>query len=314
VVIDTEEEFDWAAPFDRNSTASSNIAEQGVAQEIFARHGIVPTYVIDHPVARSAHAQAVLRPALEGGRCEIGAHLHPWVTPPHEEAVNAVNSFPGNLPPDLERRKLDALTREIETQFGARPTIYKAGRYGVGPATLSTLIDLGFKIDVSVVPYTDFSAVHGPDFSAYPAQPFITNGGIVELPLSVDYVGALAAVGPRLYPLVAGRRGNKLHLPGILARLGLLERLRLSPEGHSLNDMKRQTSAAIKSGQRYFMLTYHSSSLLPGGAPYVRSEEDRRAFLATLDAYCRFFMQECNGRPSSVSALANALQAGGPGT
>lgn len=310
VVIDTEEEFDWSAPFNPQSTGTRNIAEQGLAQAIFDRYGIVPTYVIDYPVAQSAEGQAVLRPIAERGGCEIGAHLHPWVNPPQDEAVNAFHSFPGNLPDGLEERKLDVLAGCIEATFGRRPVIYKAGRYGVGPATDGILKTLGFTIDVSVVPHTDFSAAQGPDFSAYDNGFYRTAGGITELPLSVHFVGHLAAWGPRLFPLLSGGLARTLRLPGIFARLGLLERLRLSPEGHSLTDLIRQTRAALAAGQRSFMLTYHSSSLLPGAAPYVHTEADRQAFLATLDGYFAFFMGECGGRPSSVSGLAESLTPG----
>src|SRR3546814_2922527 len=71
--------------------------------------------------------------------------------------VNATNSYPGNLPPELEHAKLAALTEAIAGAFGARPVVYKAGRYGVGPATAGILEALGYRIDVSVVPFTDFS-------------------------------------------------------------------------------------------------------------------------------------------------------------
>src|SRR3546814_10508787 len=49
VVIDTEEEFDWHLPHSRDNTSVSAIAAQGPAQQIFARHDIVPTYVVDYP-------------------------------------------------------------------------------------------------------------------------------------------------------------------------------------------------------------------------------------------------------------------------
>ena len=97
-------------------------------------------------------------------------------------------------------------------------------------------------------------------------------------------------------------------MPAIAARGGLLERLRLSPEGHTLADMIRQTRAALAAGERLFMLTYHSSSLLPGAAPYVRSAGDRDRFLAALDGYIAFFLNECGGRAMAVSAAAARLR------
>lgn len=306
VVVDTEEEFDWNAPFDSNSRSTTNILFQPLAQEIMDRHGIVPIYVVDYPVADTPEAISVLRNIADNGRCEIGAHLHPWVSPPHQEVINAYNSFPGNLPPSLEREKLARLTARIEDAFGQRPTIYKAGRYGLGPASFATLLKLGYRVDTSVVPHTDFSASEGPDFTAFPSGPFIAGDGLIALPLSVHFTGALAAAGAKLYPALAAR--SRLRLPALTARLGLLERLRLSPEGHSLNDMKRQTRSALARGERYFMLTYHSSTLLPGGTPYVRSVADRDAFLHTLEEYFEFFMGECGGRGKRVTELATSTR------
>ena len=303
VVVDTEEEFDWNAPFNSNSRSTTNILYQPLAQEIMDRYGVVPTYVVDYPVADTPEAAAVLRAIAEDGRCEIGAHLHPWVCPPYDEPVDGFHSFPGNLAPTLEREKLARLTDRIEAAFGARPAIYKAGRYGLGPATFSTLQALGFRVDASVVPHTDFSDREGPDFTDFPAGPFQAGTELVGLPLSVHFAGALAAAGPGLYPLLTAPIGTRLRLPGIAARLRLLERLRLSPEGHSLAEMKRQTRAALARGERYFMLTYHSSTLLPGATGYVRDDAERKAFLEKLDGYFQFFTGECGGRAKSISAL-----------
>ena len=308
VVVDTEEEFDWNAPFNSSSCSTRNILVQPLVQEIMDRHGIVPIYVVDYPVADTPEAVSVLRAIADNGRCEIGAHLHPWVCPPHQELINAHNSFPGNLPPALEREKLVRLTALIEGAFGRRPTIYKAGRYGLGPATFATLMDLGYRVDASVVPHTDFSDASGPDFTGFPAGPFAPGDGLVELPLSVHFAGALAPSGPSIYPCLTRGAAKGVRAAGIAARLGLIERLRLTPEGQSLADMKRQTRAALARGERYFMLTYHSSTLLPGATCYVRNDAERAAFLERLAGYFQFFMGECAGQTRSLSAVSDGLQ------
>jgi len=308
VVIDTEEEFDWGAPFDPTSTSVANIGFQPMAQEIFDRHGVVPTYVVDYPVASTTAASSVLRGFAAAGRCEIGAHLHPWVNPPAGELLHVRYSYPGNLPPSLERQKLQVLTETITAAFGREPLVYKAGRYGIGAATPGILHELGYTVDASVVPHTDFSADGGPDFRDAPADPFMIDGQICELPLSVHFVGRLARYGPRLFPRLSGSTARRMRLIGCFSRLGLLSRLRLSPEGHSLADLIRQTRSAIAAGTRLFMLTYHSSSLLPGATQYVRTAADQRDFLGTLDGYLRFFVAELGGRPDTVARVATALR------
>ena len=134
--------------------------------------------------------------------------------------------------------------------------------------------------------------------------------GLCELPLSVHFVGRLATHGPRIFRCLSGTAMRRLRLIGICNRLGLLARLRLSPEGYSLADLIRQTRAALAAGTRLFMLTYHSSSLLPGATQYVRTETDRRAFLATLDGYLQFFLAELGGRADTATRVAAALAPG----
>jgi hypothetical protein len=46
--------------------------------------------------------------------------------------------------------------------------VYEAGRYGIGPNTALTLADLGYLVDLSVLPHTDLSARGGPEFSRCP--------------------------------------------------------------------------------------------------------------------------------------------------
>ncbi len=135
VVVDTEEEFDWGRPFSRDNVATASVPAQARAQAVFDRFGIVPTYMMTYPVATDPAAIDYFGGLQRAGKARIGAHLHPWVTPPHEEEVTVRNSYACNLPPELEARKIDVLTRTIEQNFGARPTVFKAGRYGYGRNT-----------------------------------------------------------------------------------------------------------------------------------------------------------------------------------
>jgi len=295
IVVDTEEEFDWARPFSRESVSTRTIPAQALAHRIYDRFGIVPTYVVDYPVATDPAALRFLRGLKDAGKAEIGAHLHPWVTPPHLEEVSARNSYHCNLPPELERAKLAALTEAIAQGFGARPTIFKAGRYGYGPATGRALADHGYRIDCSFVPHTDFSGDGGPDFRGRPDRPHWLPEGLLEIPLSVGFLGAVPGLGGRAAALFDSPAAARLRIPSALARSGLLARSRLTPEGTPPDEQCRLIEAMIARGHRTFSLTYHSPSLAPGHTPYVRSEEDLARFLAAIEQVLSFFRDEIGG-------------------
>lgn len=309
VVVDTEAEFDWANQQPRRARGVTSVKRQVQTLPIFERFGVRPTFVLDYPVSSTPEGYEYIRDLYRSGACEIGAHLQPWDNPPFVEQMTDRNSYPGNLPFELEREKLGHLTRVIADNFGVQPRIYKAGRYGVGHATAQILAELGYEIDVSVVPRTDLTRKFGPDFSHCGARPywFGADPPLLEIPLSIGYTGLLAPAGPIAYLLTMNERLKALHVPGVLARLGLIERITLTPEGISFEEQRRLTRALLRDGHRVFSFTYHSPSLAPGNTPYVRSDADLRAFLRRIEQYFDFFMGELGGRPATpfeVKALA----------
>ncbi len=305
VVVDTEEEFDWLRPFDRSRTSTASIPAQDRAHAIYDRYGVVPTYVMDYPVATSPVAARYLRRLVDAGRADFGTHCHPWVTPPFDEAVNKLNSFHGNLPPELEAAKIRASTDAVAQAFGAAPRCFKAGRYGLGPKTFDTLIELGYTVDCSFVPHTSFSAIGGPDFYSTPEQPFYTDATrrLLEVPLTVGYSGALSALGRRLNGFVDAPLAQGLRLPGILSRLGLMERARLSPEGFDAATQCRLLRAMWAQGTRVFTLTYHSPSLAPGHTPYVPDEAALSRFLDCIATVLDCFQNELGGGFTTLKAI-----------
>ncbi len=309
VVVDTEAEFDWQSCRPRRATGVTSVKCQAQVQRIFERYQVRPTLVLDYPVSSTPEGYEFVRDLHRAGACEIGAHLQPWDNPPFLEQTTEENSYPGNLPFELEREKLVHLTRSIHENVGVRPRIYKAGRYGVGRDTARILAELGYEIDVSVVPGDDLTRKFGPDFSHCGVRPywFGTDPALLEIPLSIGYTGLLAHTGTVAYMLTMNERLKALHVPGILARLHLVDRIKLTPEGISFKEQRRLTRALLREGHRVFSFTYHSPSLAPGNTPYVRSEADLSAFLHRIDQYLDFFIGEIGGRaatPFEVKALA----------
>ena len=299
IIVDTEEEFDWDRPFDRRNVGVTAIDAQGSAQALYAPYGLRPTYVIDFPVASSESAVAVLRAFQDTGQCLIGAHLHPWVNPPFDETVTDFNSYPGNLPADLEAAKLGVLTDTIHGAFGRRPTVYKAGRYGVGADTAAILGRLGYRIDLSVVPHTDFRPQFGPDFRGCPDRPFWVGDALLEIPLSRGFSGLAASCGTRLQALTMTPWAHRLRLGGLLARGGILERATLTPEGVTFDEMARLVRSLLRRGHRLFTMTYHSPSLAPGHTPYVRTARDLSLFLDRIKQLLALFFEDLGAQPTT---------------
>ncbi len=281
LVIDTEEEFDWGAPFGRDNRSVTHFAAADAAQRYFAAAGVRPLWVVDYPVIDDARAGAMLAQWQAEGGADIGAHCHPWVNPPHTEEVNEANSFAGNLPEALERAKITVLRDRIVEVTGKPPVAFRAGRYGVGPNTGRILRDLGFRVDTSVRSRFDYSAQHGPDFGALPLLPWRAgpDGALIELPLSTAYVGPLAPWGGSLQP-VAERLPP---MAGAFARTGLFQRVPLTPEGVTPHEATAAVDRLIRDGLRLLMFSFHSPTLAPGNTPYVRSEGDLRAFYRWWD-------------------------------
>jgi glycosyltransferase involved in cell wall biosynthesis len=303
VIVDAEEEFDWGAPFSRDNRSVQTMAAQSRAHKIFRRFGVIPTYAIDYPVVTQEVGYRSVMELLQTGECEIGAQLHPWVTPPFEEALCERTSYPGNLPKSLEQRKLETLVSAIRDRFGVKPLLYRAGRYGTGKDTAAILDALEFDIDCSVVPGISQWSDEAPDYTGGDAHPYwlSTVRPILELPVTVSAVGPGRHLGEEFYRRIHSDMARFVRLPAIMARSGLLNRIRLSPEGSTIQESRQLTRSLLARGYRFFAISYHSPSLEPGHTPYVRNSSDLERFLSWIEQYLEFFFEELDGLPETAS-------------
>jgi hypothetical protein len=279
--VDTEEEFDWDAPFSRTGHGVTILSGMARGQDYFTAAGVKPVYVTDYPVIESDAVADMMGRWISDGVADIGAHLHPWVNPPHVEEVTAANSYVGFLAEEVEGAKLEALSRRIAERFGQRPTAYRAGRYGIGPNSARLLEAAGFRLDSSVRSRFDYSRQHGPDFRGLPQTPYWAgpDRALVELPLSTAFVGLLRGGGERLHRTAQGMGS----LAGAFARARMLSRVPLTPEGVPLADAIAAIDALMEEGVPVLNFSFHSPTLEPGHTPYVRTEADRTAFYQWWD-------------------------------
>jgi hypothetical protein len=272
LTVDTEEEFDWSKPLARKGHGLAHVHRIEKFQKFCENEGVVPVYLVDWPIAQSKVAADILRGPLRAGKAEVGVQLHPWVNPPFDEEVTLHNSFAGNLAPELEQAKFAQLRAAIEKNFEVAPAIYRAGRYGVGPNSAAMLAERGIAIDTSVRANFDYSGGQGPDFSRHPLEPYWLDDDkrLLELPLTTVYWGMLRRQGPWIYPALS-RLGP---MRAMLSRLGLLERIPLTPEGVTVDEAICGIDIAVDDGLPLLVLSFHSPSLRAGHTPYVRSDHD----------------------------------------
>src|SRR6266540_4996948 len=286
VSIDTEED-NWNRS--RHDVTVENIQELRTQAALFDRWGVRPTYFTTYQVATDPAAADVMREVTDGGRAEIGAHLHPWNTPPLSEAFEPRNSMLKNLPAELQRAKLERLTAVLEETFGRQPVAFRAGRYGLGRDTVAALLRCGYRVDSSVAPFINLEAVDdGPSFVGAPIVPYrlgpdrdvrqpAPNGELLEIPMSYGYSRApFSFWHPARRLLEAGPRW--LHLPGIAFRTGLVKRIALYPEQSLTRDMLTLSRRLLEEGARHLHLFWHTPSLTPGLAHCATAADVARLY------------------------------------
>jgi len=172
VTVDSEED-NWG-----NVRAShydvENIEALSDFQTLCDDFRVTPTYLVTYPVVTDETAAATLRTLLGDGNCEVGAQCHPWNTPPFEELESKRNTMLCNLSDDLQHKKMAVLHAAIEQHLKISPVSFRCGRWGYNQNVAMNLAKLGYKVDSSITPFTDWTAVGGPDFSAVGPRAFRT--------------------------------------------------------------------------------------------------------------------------------------------
>lgn len=280
-MIHTEEEFDWDGGFWRANTQVSHSQSLVEAVKQIITYDVHVVLAMDYAFVTSENGKSAIESllSLKASNIEFATHLHPWVNPPFDEPadengkIEELYSYPGNLDEDLEYKKLKSLTEEINNLVDKRPSSYLAGRYGVGKNTYKILRDLGYKTDYSISAFADFRHQYGPDFSGYTNAKTSING-IVCIPHTTGYISGLNAFSDYLNtdPKNLTKFNNNL-LGKVLLKALNVQKVRLSPEGYNLNQIKKLTQSLSRIGIKEFVFSFHSPSVQVGMTPYVKDQK-----------------------------------------
>ena len=314
VTIDIEED-NWG-DFRRDGWTVQNIDCVPALQGLFEAYGVIPTYLVTYAAVTTDRSRSILREVFQTGRCEIGAHCHPWHTPPLEEVTGVRNSMLCNLPPALQHAKLRRLDEAIREHIGARPSSFRSGRWGYGTEVARALYQLGYTVDSSITSYTDWSHSHGPDFSRLSPSPFrfsperiftaVPDGPMLEVPATIGYAQADFSRANATYQWVRRWSGSARVWVSLLDRLRVVNRIWLSPETSSAEEMIRLAQVMMQTGHPLVNMVFHSPALAVGFTPFVRTVGAQHDFLRRIETFLQF-TRSANIESISLSDAAQCL-------
>lgn len=300
ITLDTEPDNEWARPREPRTENARFVPR---FHELCVRHGLKVTYLMTLEMAQDDFLRDYLRPRLAAGECEVGAHLHPWNTPPLLPVCEddyRHHPYPFEYPADVQRAKLATLVDTIERQYGARPRAYKAGRWGLDGVHAGLLAEFGFTVDTSVCPGVNWgpSKGHpagsgGPNYNRAPAKPYRLSADDVcrpgdlplwEIPPTIVFYSPLGRYVPGVKALY--RRFRKVRRAFDRFHLGS-EWLRPYPH-MTAERLQRVVAIARRSGTPVLNLTFHSSECMPGGSPYNKTEASIEDLYRRLEAFFAF--------------------------
>jgi hypothetical protein len=308
VGVDTEADDQWTLE-GRKRLSVENARALPRLQELCDKYGVRPSYLVTHEMATREPARSILRDLSATGRCEIGAHLHPWSSPPYREQ-DLVGRYPSQLDDAQLETQLRELTDAIETSVGVRPVSYRAGRHGFDARSLRILETLGYRVDTSIDPLFNETRKGGPSFAGAPVTPYPAGPGLIaagtssvlEIPVSSATSPYLPKSLERLYtslPAIPWR--------GYFKRLGI-RAVWLRPSYSSVEDAKALASSLVGRGVPTLNMLFHSSELVPNGSPYNRTEGDVDGFFAKLEAVFEHIMKRLEARGVTYRECAEALE------
>jgi len=321
ITLDTEGDNQWSR---QPSRSVENIRSIPRFQQLCDRFDFKPTYLCTYDVAAADVFEEILVPYQQDGVAEIGAHLHPWATPPYEpfwDASGVGQAYPSELPLGVFARKLAHLTDLLRTRAGVQPRSYRAGRWGLSAAHIPPLLHFGYIVDCSVTPLVDWQDTgareRGPDFSRAPVGPYFMAwgdpsragaSGLLEVPVTIVHSNSL------MRRSVALRAWHRRHRKSVAARL--LNRLFwIAPQWfRPFSDMGvDRLTAVYRTARRLelpvLQMMFHSSELMPGASPHNPTVEGVERLYERLE---RIFVYLKAQRVEGVtlSAFAETMRRG----
>jgi hypothetical protein len=284
-------------------------------QELCDRYAVKPTYLVTYDVIQNESGRETLQQLARGGNCEIGAHLHAWSTPPDYELKPGLfrqQPYLHEYPPEIQQQKLGAVTQTLTQAFGRRPTSYRGGRWSFDARAAEFLIKEQYLVDSTVTPGINWAAnpgysagACGPSFVGAPPLPYrlaeadvtaVGTSPLVEVPVSIVAKGMLRSMAFEARRLPGGPSQVAALGRRALQKTGLRRQVWLRPGFTSPPDMMWVCNELCRQNAPVLNLMFHSSELLAGGSPRVRTPAAEREFWDSLERIIAYVTRNLGAR------------------
>jgi hypothetical protein len=315
VSIDTEEGWDWNAGWPVRSHSMDNVRVLPRFAQLCEKHGAKTTWFANWSVMNDRWCRDIMLGIAARPGVEVGMHIHPWLTPPHDSKTSAAArwSFLHNHSEAQVHAKLSSVYELFEKE-GLRPTSFRGGRYSSGGAIHNFLLLKGFVADCSVVPFTAWPDDGAPDFRRRdlgPRRIAHPSGGhaLWEVPLTLGFTRSSFRWWSMCFNTIEHSFLRRLRIIGVLGKLGIVQRVWLNFEATPLQDMISFLVVLRSLAVPFVILTVHSSSLAVGGNPYSASEDRVCQVWERADRVLRTLASWNDFEAATVSEVAQILEA-----
>lgn len=288
ITVDTEADNQWKS----NEVFLKNIFSLPRFQSLCEKFSFIPTYLVSYEVAEDRLAVLMLKDWQNRGKAEIGAHLHPWTTPPILKD-DKLHTYPFELSDEDLYAKIKNLTDLITKECDRAPTSYRAGRWGFDRRQAEILSKLGYLVDCSVTPKVDWrknkgKIQGGPDFRLKPIYPEYVNG-LLEVPMTIVFTGLFKKEGGIM-------EKTFLSLPDdfvkkVMNKLLFKQKWLRIFSNCKKDDWQKIYKSAVKNNLPVLEFMIHSSELMPGGSPYAKDEKAVEFIYYQLEEMFKYFKQ-----------------------
>ena len=299
VSIDVEEEGLFTGRYD---TRISNVRNLEWMKELdpLLEKGVRPTLFCAYSVFKDPQARPVLESLRDGHGAEIGAHLHYWNTPPLAEGPEVLTSVPTiDLDDNLFASKLETLFKAGREFQGQDLKSFRMGRWDLHTRHWPLLFDAGIKVDSSIRPlFEGHSPRKGPDHFGASNQPYFVEyqgRNILEVPLTVAPISGLLARAHNKIPAGLGKKARFF--------MRYWNTISLLPVYYPLGMLKLATRLALSGGD-VLVTTWHSSEMMPGGAPHLADQAAIKAMLAKAGQWIDWLRKNWDVKFVTLSELA----------